>query len=506
VRDYVAAAGEDLLMVAASILLVEPLLTTEPGWWSFIVALPLFAWSVLLRVRVGRERQLNREPVTGWLNRSGLEARVREFTLYDRVRGDRAERFGIVLLNVDELATINRTLGWEAYDDIVARIAARLSGAYPPRSVGRLGGEGAVVVIPGMTEESAIEHAEAAVALLAEPVEVRGVPFYLEPAAGVAMSPEHGRDFGRLLAKAAFAVREARRQGMTATLYRRSATDEANRRLEILLELKAALTDPARANEVSVLYQPQVQVDGRRLTGVEALVRWTHPRWGPVRPDEFVDAIEATAVMNLLTLRVLETAIRQLRQWNDRGLQTRVAVNVSVRDLHEPEFVDQIAALIERYGIATRQLTIEVTERMVISADPLVARAAERISRLGVGLSLDDFGVGFASLYQLRTLPLTEVKIDRSYVAKVATSAEQWAIVKTLHGLAEALRLEMVAEGVEDEQTAACLSRLPGMIGQGYLFGKPMTVQALDGWHATSQLRSPRTAAHSIRGTKPMPS
>lgn len=511
-RRVIAAAGEELMLVAASILLVEPMLSSGPGWWSFVSALPLFAFSALVRVRVGRERQLHRDPVTGTLNAAGLDTVIHDLITYDYMRHGRLYRFGVILITVEELLTINRLFGREAYNQLIDEVARRFIRAYGPQRVGRIASEGLLIIVPGMTHESALSQAKQAARLVADPIEVTGVPFYLEPAAGAALSPDHGRDVSSLVAKAYYAVHEARKLGHPAKVYGRVEVDEANRRLAILYELQAALTDPARADEIGLLFQPQVRVDSGRIVGVEALVRWTHPQWGPVRADEVVNAIEPSAVMNQLTMRVLDDAVRQVREWADRGVSTRVAVNVSVRDLHQPGFAEHVGRVLERYRVAPRQLTIEITERMVISADPLVARAATRIARLGVGLSLDDFGIGFASVDQLRALPLTEVKIDRSYVEKISSSPEQWAIMQSLHGVTHALGLELVAEGVEDEQTVACLSHLPGVVGQGYFFGRPMDARQLEDLHIGMDRKFPARGARvddtdqSKSGTKPIPS
>jgi EAL domain-containing protein (putative c-di-GMP-specific phosphodiesterase class I) len=186
----------------------------------------------------------------------------------------------------------------------------------------------------------------------------------------------------------------------------------------------------------------------------------------------------------MLTRHILDRVCAQLRTWHDRGLRIRVAVNASVQDLHDPDFPAQISQLLEGYGVPPDQLTIEITERMLIDDTERVARAAAKISALGVGLSLDDFGTGYASLQQLRVLPLTEVKVDKSYVSGMTSNPSQRAIVASVHQLAKALRLEVVAEGVEDRVTAAALSRLPGLIGQGWHFGHPVPPEVFEEqWH-----------------------
>jgi EAL domain-containing protein (putative c-di-GMP-specific phosphodiesterase class I) len=251
------------------------------------------------------------------------------------------------------------------------------------------------------------------------------------------------------------------------------------RRLELVRELHTVLREPTRWHELAMLYQPQVDLDTQQLVGVEALVRWRHPIWGPVPTDELIEAVEPTDVMHLLTMHVLLSVITQMRRWNDEGLPLRAAVNISVQDLHVPSFAADLATLIDQYGIAARQLTVEITERMLVTDQPEVGHTASELTRLGVGLSLDDFGTGHASLQQLRRLPLSEVKIDRAFVSGIVDSPADQAVVSSVHQMARALGVAVVAEGVEDERTARALSRLPGVIGQGWHFGRPMPAHEL---------------------------
>jgi EAL domain-containing protein (putative c-di-GMP-specific phosphodiesterase class I) len=235
-----------------------------------------------------------------------------------------------------------------------------------------------------------------------------------------------------------------------------------------------------------------------RLYGVEALLRWTHQQWGLIPTDQLIEAIEPSEIMIMLTHHIIQTATAQLQGWNQQHQPLRVAVNVSVQDLHEPAFVDSVAALLADHDVAPSQLTIEVTERMLMTDEPRVAHIAGLLRNLGVGLSLDDFGTGHASLQQLRQLPLTEVKIDRSYVNDMLDSPADLAIVTGVHRLARSMEVEVVAEGVEDQRTDEALARLPGIIGQGWYYGRPMNPEQLDRWRQLNEtkraVQSPRIA------------
>jgi diguanylate cyclase (GGDEF)-like protein len=438
---------------------------------------------------------LGREPVSGLLNRQGLDAGMRRITATDLVQPE-ARAFGVIILAAESLRSIMRTLGPDMYEEVIARTSRRLIDAYGGDFVARLSGEDTAILIPDMTDADADRHAAVAVALLADPVEVDEVPVRLDPVAGVALSPQHGRELGTLLTKAQQAAGEAQRQGRRSMVYVRQAADVIERRIAMLRELRSALREPARHAEIAVLYQPQVDLASGALSGVEALLRWTHPRWGPVPTDELIEVVEPTEVMQVLTRHMLDTVATQLQLWNRLGRSLRAAVNVSERDLHEPGFVDALEGTLRAHDINPWQLTIEITERMLISDSVRVSQVAARLARLGVGLSLDDFGTGYASMQQLRLLPLSEVKIDRSYVNGIVDNPADLAIVRSVHQLASALHVSVVAEGVEDQRTALALTRLTGVVGQGYFFGHPMTAEALRYWRYD---RAPRSRPGLLR-------
>jgi diguanylate cyclase len=479
----------DLASTATAIVVVSPLLTTVVDWWPVLVVAPLLVWNRLARVQMVRERGMVREPVSGLLNRQGMVEGMRAITAADINASREPRPFGIILVSFESVMEINRILGRDIYEKVVAVASRRLIDVYGKDRAARLSGEGLVILYPDLTGTDAIAQAEAAISVLDPVVEVDDIPFALDPAGGVALSPQHGHDLGTLLMKAELAAGEARRTGRRAALYVRQAAELAERRVTLLRELHSALRDQARRNEIGVLYQPQVDIGVGDLRGVEALLRWTHPQWGPVPTDELIEAVEASEIMHMLTWHVLDSVAAQLRRWNEEGDHFRASVNISVQDLHEPHFVSEISDLVRSHGIAPRQLVIEITERMLISDAGRVKQVAEGLSRQGVGLSLDDFGTGYASLQQLRQLPLTEVKVDGSYVSAMVDSPADAAIVTSVHQLAQALGVDVVAEGVEDQRTADALAALTGTIGQGWYFGHPMTVEQLRDWRHSRSFR-----------------
>ncbi|NLU79514.1 EAL domain-containing protein [Micromonospora sp. HNM0581] len=238
------------------------------------------------------------------------------------------------------------------------------------------------------------------------------------------------------------------------------------------------------SGEIMMYYQPQVAISTGEVVGVEALLRWRHPRRGMVDPEELIRVAEQSAVMRLLTRRVVDDVVEQLAKWSAAGLALRAAVNVSVRDLHSGEIADQIADRLTRYGLAPERLQLEITEGALMADPRRVLTTITRLHRIGVGIALDDFGTGYSSLQHLRRLPLSEVKVDRSFVLGMAEDADDAAIVRSTIELAKALGLRVVAEGVEDERTWRMLHLAGCDAAQGWFYARPMPAEELVAWLA----------------------
>ncbi|MBX6749511.1 MAG: GGDEF domain-containing protein [Micromonosporaceae bacterium] len=481
-RQRFSEVWADVVLAAAAVLVVAPLLVAIRGWWSLLVVVPVMLWNQLTREQLRREQEWAREPETGLLNRRGLVAGVRSITAHDSAAPQALRPFGIILVAFESALAINRTLGRELYEKVVGVASSRLIDVYGGDRAARLSGEAIAILVPDLTEPDALAATEAALAVLDPPVEVDEISFALDAAAGVALSPQHGRDLSDLLMKAELTAAEARRTGQRVGLYVSRATELAQRRIVLLRELHTVLRDPVRHHEIAVLYQPQIDLGTGRLAAVEALLRWTHPQWGPIPADILIESIEPSEIMHELTAHVLGRVAEQMHRWNEQGEPLRVSVNVSVQDLHRPDFVAELGRLVDEHGIAPGQLAIEITERMLISDIERVSLVARALAERGLGLSLDDFGTGYASLQQLRQLPLREVKLDRSYISGVVDNPTDRAIVASVHQLARALGVDVVAEGVEDEGIAQALAELPGVIGQGWYFGRPMSAEELCEW------------------------
>ncbi|MFF5171370.1 putative bifunctional diguanylate cyclase/phosphodiesterase [Micromonospora sp. NPDC000089] len=236
--------------------------------------------------------------------------------------------------------------------------------------------------------------------------------------------------------------------------------------------------------EITMYYQPQIAIATGEVVGVEALLRWRHPRRGMVDPEELIRVAEQSAVMRLLTHRVVDDVVEQLAKWSAAGITLRAALNVSVRDLHTGEIADRIAERLTRYGVLPERLQLEITEGALMADPRRVLATITRLHRLGVAISLDDFGTGYSSLQHLRRLPLAEVKVDRSFVLGMADDADDAAIVRSTIELAGALGLRVVAEGVEDERTWRLLHAAGCDAAQGWFYARPMPAEELAAWLA----------------------
>ncbi|MFF0159739.1 putative bifunctional diguanylate cyclase/phosphodiesterase [Streptomyces sp. NPDC005263] len=466
-------------LVAVALLGIAPLLcvvaTAEP------ILLPLFAIplialdSTLWMARARAEEQL-RDPLTGLPNRQWLLERI--WTALDD-----AERIGarsaLMLIDLDRFRSVNDTLGHLAGDRLLLQIADRLRLALPRGAeAARLGGDEFAVLLPvADSTTSATRVARGLVAALSSPLDLDGLTLVLEASAGVAVFPDHADDAEGLLRRADVAMYQAKRDRTGVEVYESKRDSNTPDRLGLLGDLRRALD----AHEVQLHYQPKVRFDGQ-VAGLEALVRWVHPERGKVPPDEFIAIAESSGLMPYLTEYVLDTALAQVARWRSQGLFVPVAVNVSPRDVHTPGFAGSVAARLARHGVPAGALQLEITEHVLLE-DP--QRAADTLAGLtghGVKMSLDDFGTGYSSLVHLRRLPVSELKIDRSFVARLAVDNEDAEIVRCTVDLAHSLGLLVVAEGVEDDETWERLRDLGCDAVQGWLVAAAMPPEETTAW------------------------
>lgn len=466
-------------LIAVALLGIAPLICVVAV--STPVLLPLFAIplialdSTLWIARARAEEQL-RDPLTGLPNRQWLLERTWSALEHAESIGARS---ALVLIDLDRFRSVNDTLGHLAGDRLLLQIADRLKLALPRGAeAARLGGDEFAVLLPTCDSTTSAQRvARHLVAELSSQLDLDGLTLVLEASAGVAVYPEHALDAEGLLRRADVAMYQAKRDRTGVEVYESKRDSNTPDRLGLLGDLRRALD----AGEVELHYQPKVRFDGQ-VAGLEALVRWVHPERGQVPPDEFIAIAESSGLMPYLTEYVLETALAQVARWRAQGLMVPVAVNVSPRDVHTPGFAGAVAARLARHGVPPAALQLEITEHVLLE-DP--QRAADTLAGLtghGVKMSLDDFGTGYSSLVHLRRLPVSELKIDRSFVAKLAVDNEDAEIVRCTVDLAHSLGLVVVAEGVEDDETWERLRDLGCDAVQGWLVAAAMPPHETTAW------------------------
>ncbi|WP_030351836.1 bifunctional diguanylate cyclase/phosphodiesterase [Streptomyces scopuliridis] len=466
-------------LVAVALLGIAPLICVVAV--SLPVLLPLFSIplialdSTLWIARARAEEQL-RDPLTKLPNRQWLLERT--WSALEEAEGLGA-RAGLVLIDLDRFRSVNDTLGHLAGDRLLLQIADRLRLALPRGAeAARLGGDEFAVLLPTCDSTTSAQRvARHLVAELSSPLDLDGLTLVLEASAGVAVYPEHAVDAEGLLRRADVAMYQAKRDRTGVEVYESKRDSNTPDRLGLLGDLRRALD----AGEVELHYQPKVRFDGQ-VAGLEALVRWVHPERGRVPPDDFIAIAESSGLMPHLTEYVLEMALAQVARWRSQGLMVPVAVNVSPRDVHTPGFAGAVAARLARHGVPAGSLQLEITEHVLLE-DP--QRAADTLAGLtghGVKMSLDDFGTGYSSLVHLRRLPVSELKIDRSFVARLAVDTEDAEIVRCTVDLAHSLGLLVVAEGVEDDETWERLRDLGCDAVQGWLVAAAMPPHEATAW------------------------
>ncbi|WP_046726917.1 putative bifunctional diguanylate cyclase/phosphodiesterase [Streptomyces humi] len=466
-------------LVAVALLGIAPLVCVVAVAQPLLLPLfsiPLVALDSTLWIARARAEEQLRDPLTGLPNRQWLLERI--WTALDD-----AERIGarsaLMLIDLDRFRSVNDTLGHLAGDRLLLQIADRLRAALPRGAeAARLGGDEFAVLLPvADSTTSATRVARNLVTTLSSPLDLDGLTLVLEASAGVAVFPDHAVDAEGLLRRADVAMYQAKRDRTGVEVYESKRDSNTPDRLGLLGDLRRALD----AHEVQLHYQPKVRFDGQ-VAGLEALVRWVHPERGKVPPDEFIAIAESSGLMPHLTEYVLETALGQVAEWRAQGLRVPVAVNVSPRDVHTPGFAGSVAARLARHGVPAGALQLEITEHVLLE-DP--QRAADTLAGLtghGVKMSLDDFGTGYSSLVHLRRLPVSELKIDRSFVARLAVDNEDAEIVRCTVDLAHSLGLLVVAEGVEDDETWERLRDLGCDAVQGWLVAAAMPPEEATAW------------------------
>lgn len=489
-----AGRGRLRVLTALFAVLVFGVLAVQGIWRVSLAAHALATLAVLMLFA----RVAFAEREHGRLLRIAREARTDDLTglanrrsLYDAVdsalAGGRA--VALVMLDLDRFVELSDTLGREASEELVRQVAGRLRHAAPGGCLlGRIGDDEFAAVLHAAGEPTedvgstdgqaaALAAARALYESFDEPFALDGLLVTVKASVGVAFAGGPAGTRETLLRCADVAMCRARARHTGVETY-----GEVDHRSFDGLLLASELRRALAGSELVLHYQPKVAIADRRLVGVEALVRWQHPRLGLLGPERFVPLVEREGLMRALTLRVLELALAQQRRWRDAGEVIPVAVNLSPSSLIDTRLPSDIAALLARHRTPPEQLELEITEETVMRDPKRALDVIARIGELGVEFSLDDFGVGYSSLAQLRRLPVRTLKIDRSFIMNMGEDEQDANIVRSTVQLAHSLHLRVVAEGVESAADVAELARCGCDIAQGFHFSRPLPADALAAW------------------------
>ena len=504
-RQFLALTLYALAAYAAVILLLmayRPHAIPNPAreWFNcvlFAVSLPWFGWvagriraiSDRLRVRNSELQQAigqiqamaTHDEVTGLHNRAFFVESLAHALA-------QSERFGhgvaLFFIDVDRFKLINDTLGHAIGDQVLRELGLRLRASVRGSDiVARLGGDEFVVLIEGRRPGDPLrEIAEKIVRVASQPVHAEGRDLAVSVSVGVTYAPQDGRDAQQLMRNADIAMYRAKAQGRNGySLFAPHMSADAEERFA----LQAELTLSVERGQLELHFQPKVHIADGRLAGAEALLRWRHPRYGVIGPDRFIALAEETGVVVGIGRWVLQAACAQAAAWwRKHGRSIPVAVNLSARQFADPGLLDDIAESLQVSGLDASALELEITESVVMQDPEQAARLMRRLRARGVRIAIDDFGTGYSSLGYLKRFPVNSVKLDRSFVHGLPSNEDDAAIARAVLAMANALHLDVVAEGVERADQLDFLRHEGFPEYQGYLCSRPLAHEDFERWLA----------------------
>lgn len=404
--------------------------------------------------------------------------------------------FALALIMLDGFQEINNTLGHQHANKLLEQLSLNLSQA--AREInGVLNVEyeyenkdevGYLTRLDGVTftlafecpggEQAAIEEISKLLSVLEQPVDYLGMSLNFGASIGLAMSPRHGSDMDTLLRHSHIAHEQAQQKIPHVAMYTEEMNPYSERRLALMGELRNAINE----NNLALFYQPQVDLKTKRVSSLEALLRWQHPEFGFISPIEFIPLAEKTGIIKPLTEWVLNEALRQSVVFDRHGYTLNISINISARNLREANLVGMILTALKQHGVKPERLVLELTETAVMENPQEAHHTLQQLNDAGLQISIDDFGTGYSSLSHLRHLPVSEVKIDRSFIMEMMSKPDDRVLVKTVIDMARNLDLRVVAEGVEDAATLVALDDMGCDVAQGFHLCRPIAADDLLNW------------------------
>lgn len=422
------------------------------------------------------EHQALHDALTGLANRS---------LLYDRlqyaIRTSRREnnKVALLMIDLDRFKEVNDTLGHHIGDSLLIEIGQRLVNSLREAdTVARLGGDEFAILLSNTDEEKATYIAEKIHAVMAEVFHIEEVKLYIKASIGIVLYPKHGKSAKTLLQKSDVAMYVAKRNKLGQSIYDPEHDQHSVGRLALMSDLRLALVD----DQLELYYQPKIELSSGEIIGFEALLRWQHPKYGAIPPTQIIPLAEQTGDISAVTKWVIEKALKQLRSWQDRNIHLSISINLSVYNLYDAELIKQITELLHDNISLCHKMTFEITESAMMEQPELAVEVITLFDKLGVRISIDDFGTGFSSLSYLKRLPVDELKIDKSFVMEIHNDDSDAVIVRSTIDLAHNLGLEVVAEGIENQDIYDILSILGCDHAQGYHIGHPLPLNDIEHW------------------------
>jgi len=417
------------------------------------------------------------DQLTDLPNRVLLRDRL-EQAIHVALREDR--KLALFILDLDRFKEINDTLGHYSGDRLLKHVAMRLRGVVRGSdTLSRLGGDEFAILLPMIKESSDVHIVLKKIqTAFLSPFMLESLKIEVQASIGIAISPDHGRDVDTIMQRADVAMYAAKQNQQGYNVYSTDLDKHSPHRLTLMGELRQAIDN----DELLLHFQPKININSNIVTGVEALVRWQHPQHGFMPPDEFIPLAERTGLIKPLSLWVLKRALEQAVKWHSSHLKLGIAINISPSTLLDTELPDVITGTLASCSLSPHYITFEITEGSIIKDPERALEILTRLDKMGIRISIDDFGTGYSSLAYLKKMPASEVKIDKSFVLDMLVDENDAAIVQATIDLAHNLGMKVVAEGVENKETAERLKELGCDILQGYYFSKPLPADSFLAW------------------------
>ncbi|ULL18919.1 EAL domain-containing protein [Paenibacillus sp. H1-7] len=423
------------------------------------------------------QHQADHDELTGLPNR-----RMFNQVLSHLIEGNRDSQteFAVMMLDIDRFKMINDSLGHTYGDIFLKEMSTRIRDSIDDDRVmlARMGGDEFTLICSGdFVEDKVSRLARSIISAIGQPYHLKDNDFYVTASIGIAIYPDHGLDAVQLLKNADTAMYEVKKGGKNGYQF---YTNELDVQLMEKIELEGYLRKAIAKNELMLYYQPQIRTGDSRMVGVEALVRWNHPTKGVLSPGMFIPIAEETGMITEIGTWVLREACRQMREWHlQGGPLIPVSVNLSSHQFHQSNLVDYIKSILEETGLEPQYLELEITESMMMDASVSTV-ILNKLNELGIRISLDDFGTGYSSLSYLKMLPIDKLKIDRSFITDITVNDNDKAIVATIIAMAQHLKMDVIAEGIETKDQLDILTANDCREIQGYYFSRPLSADEVE--------------------------